>query len=204
MAIAALLADDGQCRLQRAEVLDLALGVRSRLGKACDMLPRSRPCLPRSSLRCCSRVAGFEPFTLSAETALEVLLGGVVELGERRIDGGLIVGLFALDHRFQRSAPSRLRSCHCPSIRSDPAASAYPVAPHGPTPSNSVPHHCDSSHHHSGSPVFWRGCCKRVRDSRLQHRQSRFIPSAGHYRLCRRWCSRIAIQTRSAVAGMSI
>ena len=29
------------------------------------------------------------------------LLGGVVELAERGIDGGLIVGLFALDHRRQ-------------------------------------------------------------------------------------------------------
>src|SRR3984957_4422131 len=98
---AALLADDGQRRLQRIEIRDLALSVRYGLAEACDVLAETS--------------LGFPELPIGAVIALPLgpleavgkqrrkILGSILELGERGINRGLVIWLFALDYRSQRA-----------------------------------------------------------------------------------------------------
>src|ERR1700688_1515430 len=101
MAAAALLADHGKLRLQRIEIGDLALGVADRLGEACDVLIEARLVVP-DLVR--GTVVAVKLRALEAcGKQRRKLFSGIVELGERGIDGRLIVRLFALNHGRERA-----------------------------------------------------------------------------------------------------
>src|SRR5882757_7127932 len=101
VAAAALLADHRQLCLQRIEILDLALGLNDGLGKACDMFVEAGLVFPDLWR------GGVVAFRLEALGAFREqgrqLLGGVLELRQRGIDGRLVIGLLTLDDRSQRA-----------------------------------------------------------------------------------------------------
>src|SRR6266702_2686294 len=101
VAAAALLADEAKFRLQRIGILDLALGIADRLGEACDVRVKAGLIVPDLVRRA---VVAFERLALeTCRKELRELLGGIIELCERRIDRRLIIGLFGLDDRRQRA-----------------------------------------------------------------------------------------------------
>src|ERR1700744_1031325 len=94
VAAAALLADHGERRLQRIEVLDRALGLGDGLAEARGMLVEPglvAPDLGRDAV-VAARLGALEALRKQRRQ----LLGGVVELGQSGVHGGLVVGLLAL------------------------------------------------------------------------------------------------------------
>src|SRR3984957_970301 len=98
---AALLADDGQRRLQRIEIRDLALSVRYGLAEACDVLAETSLVFP--DLRRGAVIAlPLGPLEAVGKQRRKIL-GSILELGERGINRSLVIWLFSLDHRSQRA-----------------------------------------------------------------------------------------------------
>ena len=119
MAAAAFLADGGNIAFSESRSLILALASVTALAKLAILAVETGLVFP--DLRRSAVVAfGFSPLVLCRETVVGSFLAVSSNWVERRIDGRLIVGLFALDHRGDRAQ----RSCRCPSSRSGSSLTA--------------------------------------------------------------------------------
>src|SRR6266850_1296546 len=95
----AFLADGGERRLQRIEILDLGFGLRHHLAEARDMRLEAGLVFP-DFCRPAVITVGLLTFEAGRKQGRK-LLDGVLKLGQCRIDGSLIVGLLPLDYRSQ-------------------------------------------------------------------------------------------------------
>src|SRR3954454_16829113 len=103
VAAAAFLADRGEIRLERVEILDLALGLANDLGEARDLGIEAGLVFPHLRR---SAVVALGLHALGARRKqVRQLLGGILALRQRALHRGLVVRLLALDHR-----------CHCAGV----------------------------------------------------------------------------------------
>src|SRR5665213_4567100 len=171
VAAAALLADHGQRRLQRVEILDLALGVRDDLGEACDVLVEAGLVVPdfRRGVVIALRLHALGA---GGKKGWE-LFDGVFELGHRGVDRSLIVGLFALDHRRQRAGVLAVALHHGLGLLDLILLRGYRA-----DTKHQRSHNYGSSHHHSVPLVYDRPRLPAsFRLWSLQPRGMRFIPA---------------------------
>ena len=194
--------------LQRVEILDLRLGVGHDLGEGRRSSQRNRPCLPRSSATTCKSPSTLQTLGAFREHGRE-LLGGIVECLERGIDRRLIVGLFTLDHleqdAIQGSCPVafiigsalighfllRHDRRRCSATRSPATTTIRFIRL---TPSSGKRFQTRRRDRDAAAPILVQS---RACGLSFRH-------ATKYQRLCCFCASRIAIQTRSAVAGMSM
>src|SRR3954452_20637848 len=95
VAAAAFLTDRGEIRLERVQILDLALSLADDLGEARDL--GIEPGLVLPHLRRGAVVALGLHALCACRKQVRQLLGGLLELRQRAVHSGLVVGLLALD-----------------------------------------------------------------------------------------------------------